>query len=290
MAAESAPGQRGRRAASLPARRAGRAGGGQRGPGTALGVAAGRRAPGPGSAARQQDHRDHAVRVGAEAAEEAEVLDQHPVRQAENRQDANAAADQPRPGPPRSGRRRQPAAVSAAPATASTRRRPGSRRSRGPRTNEPKPDSRSRPGRAGCEVAAMDWTIEVSEPGWPWSVPCQNPRPGPGLQHGHPGQEHPGAARTSSRARPGCATYRPGSAISAPATRVERGGAGRAGQPAQARGEDPPRDSPNTHTTRPQPALASPASRDSAPRAANSSHRPIPTWIQTAGAPAWTGW
>ena len=24
--------------------------------------------------------------------------------------------------------------------------------------------------------------------------------------------------------------------------------------------------------------------------AANSSHRPMPTWIQTAAAPAWTGW
>ena len=51
----------------------------------------------------------------------------------------------------------------------------------------------------------------------------------------------------------------------------------------------PPKDSPNTQTTRPQPTLASPASRDSGPRAAASSQTPIPTWIHTADAPACIG-
>ena len=32
----------------------------------------------------QQDQRDHGVRVGAEAAEEAQVLDEHPVGEAEH--------------------------------------------------------------------------------------------------------------------------------------------------------------------------------------------------------------
>ena len=52
----------------------------------------------------------------------------------------------------------------------------------------------------------------------------------------------------------------------------------------------PPKDSPNTHTTRPQPTLTRPASRDSGPRAAASSHMPMPTWIHTAEAPACIGW
>ena len=51
----------------------------------------------------------------------------------------------------------------------------------------------------------------------------------------------------------------------------------------------PPNDSPNTHTTSPQPTLASPASRDSRPRAAASSQMPIPTWIHTEAAPACIG-
>ena len=48
----------------------------------------------------------------------------------------------------------------------------------------------------------------------------------------------------------------------------------------------PPNDSPNTHTIRPQPALASPASRDSSPRGAKSSQRPSPIWIHTVAEPA----
>ena len=50
-----------------------------------------------------------------------------------------------------------------------------------------------------------------------------------------------------------------------------------------------PKASPNTQTTRPQPTLASPASRESGPRAASIIHRPSPTWIHTAEAPACIG-
>ena len=46
----------------------------------------------------QQDPGNHAVRVGAEPAQEAEVLDQHPVRQAEHQAEPHRVPDQP--GPP----------------------------------------------------------------------------------------------------------------------------------------------------------------------------------------------
>jgi len=51
----------------------------------------------------------------------------------------------------------------------------------------------------------------------------------------------------------------------------------------------PPNDSPNTHTTRPQPTLTSPARRDIAPRGAARIQMPIPTWIHTAAAAACIG-
>ena len=51
----------------------------------------------------------------------------------------------------------------------------------------------------------------------------------------------------------------------------------------------PPNDSPKAHTTKPQPTLTRPARRDSGPRGAASSQIPIPTWIQTAEAPACIG-
>ena len=51
----------------------------------------------------------------------------------------------------------------------------------------------------------------------------------------------------------------------------------------------PPKDSPNTQTTSPQPTLASPASRDQVPWAATSIQMPIPAWIHTADAPACIG-
>ena len=54
--------------------------------------------PGHGevSGGGQQHHRDHAVGVGAQAAEEPEVLDQHPVRQAQHGEPDQDRADQPR--------------------------------------------------------------------------------------------------------------------------------------------------------------------------------------------------
>jgi len=39
----------------------------------------------------------------------------------------------------------------------------------------------------------------------------------------------------------------------------------------------------------PHATLAAPASLDQGPRAATMSQAPIPTWIQTLAAPAWTG-
>ena len=52
----------------------------------------------------------------------------------------------------------------------------------------------------------------------------------------------------------------------------------------------PPKASPKTQTTRPQPALTSPASLDDQPAGAAISHAPMPSWIHTAAAPAWIGW
>ncbi len=43
----------------------------------------------------EQGERDHAVGVGAQAAEEAEVLDQHPVRQAQHDEAGQHRPDQP---------------------------------------------------------------------------------------------------------------------------------------------------------------------------------------------------
>ncbi|HSR85713.1 MAG TPA: hypothetical protein VLM11_16190 [Streptosporangiaceae bacterium] len=50
----------------------------------------------------------------------------------------------------------------------------------------------------------------------------------------------------------------------------------------------PPNDSPKTRRPGP-PTLTCPASLDSEPWDAASSHRPIPTWIHTAEAPACKG-
>ena len=52
----------------------------------------------------------------------------------------------------------------------------------------------------------------------------------------------------------------------------------------------PPKASPNTQTASPQPTLASAPNLAHGPCRANSSHRPIPTWIQTVAAAIWTGW
>src|ERR1039458_236958 len=51
----------------------------------------------------------------------------------------------------------------------------------------------------------------------------------------------------------------------------------------------PPKASPNTHTTRPQPTLAPPATRDQYPLGATSRKTPRPIWIHTVAAAADTG-
>ena len=51
----------------------------------------------------------------------------------------------------------------------------------------------------------------------------------------------------------------------------------------------PPKASPKTQTTRPQPTLTTPANCDSRPRFAISSRTPMPTWIHTADAANRTG-
>ncbi len=72
--------------------------------------------------------------------------------------------------------------------------------------------------------------------------------------------------------------------------RVEEHRPRRPEEPGRPGGEEPPKDSPNTHTSSPQPAPASPPRRDQRPRGATSSHRPRPTWIHTVAAAASTGW
>jgi len=57
----------------------------------------GRARQGQVTAGRQQDERDHAVGVGAEPAEESQVLDQDPVGQAQHGEPGQCGADQPRP-------------------------------------------------------------------------------------------------------------------------------------------------------------------------------------------------
>jgi hypothetical protein len=52
----------------------------------------------------------------------------------------------------------------------------------------------------------------------------------------------------------------------------------------------PPKDSPKAQTASPQPTPASPLSRDQPSRAATSIQIPMPAWIHTAAAAAWTGW
>ena len=49
----------------------------------------------------------------------------------------------------------------------------------------------------GCEVPAIDWTIAVSEPGWPSSLPCQKPRPGQACSSAMPRKKTPLPPRIS---------------------------------------------------------------------------------------------
>ncbi len=59
--------------------------------------------------------------------------------------------------------------------------------------------------------------MEVSEPAWPCSVPCQNPRPGHACSSAMPARNTP-VPPSSSRPSRVPRQYRAGSASSAPAT------------------------------------------------------------------------
>jgi hypothetical protein len=82
----------------------------------------------------------------------------------------------------------------------------------------------------------------------------------------------------------------PAARFSTPATTYSAAAPGAPNSQVRPGAKIPPKDSPNTHTIRPHAAPASPPSRDGAPRAAASIQMPMPTWIQTAAAPACRGW
>ncbi len=105
------------------------------------------------------------------------------------------------------------------------------------------------PARAGCEVLAMRLTIEVSEPGWPCSVPCQNPRPGQACSTAIPARNTPMPPTSSRGQATGCAST--GRAARSARRPRRRGPPRRARRSASSgRGPgSPPSDSPNTHTT-----------------------------------------
>src|SRR5262249_5830538 len=132
----------------------------------------------------------------------------------------------------------------------------------------------------GCGVPDISRTIPDRVPGLPLTVPRQKPRPGQAWSTAIPAKNTPSPA-SSSRPNRGPRQARSGSAISAPAAPVSQLWPG---------AKMPPNDSPNTHTTRPQATLATPASLDQVPRAATRSQAPMPSWIQTLAAAAWTGW
>ena len=127
--------------------------------------------------------------------------------------------------------------------------------------------------KCGCGVAAMDRTMPVSVPRLAVQRALPEAASRPGLQHGHAEEEQaqgrpapsgPAAvpascarAARSARRRRSRTPPRPG----APNSQVRPGA------------KIPPNASPNTQTTRPQPALASPASLDHG-RAARRSARP----------------
>ena len=69
----------------------------------------------------------------------------------------------------------------------------------------------------GWEVWAIDPVMPASVPGWPWAVPCQNPRPGQACSTAIPIRNAPVPA-VVSRPSHGLYQARSGSAISAPAT------------------------------------------------------------------------
>ncbi len=68
----------------------------------------------------------------------------------------------------------------------------------------------------GCGVRAIVWIMPARVPGWPWEIPCQNPRPGQACSTAMPARKSPSPARISRPSR-GVCHIRSGSAIRTPA-------------------------------------------------------------------------
>ena len=175
-------------------------------------------------------HRDHAVRVGADAAEEAEVLDEHPVGEAENDPGDDGDADHCRPTA-QEGDPDQPRGRS---------RGRGSPPSRGRRRRRRSSPPRRRGGAAGASAPSAA-PLPVSVPGAGAVVELALPEaaPRPGLQHGHAHEEqthHRKDRPTEPGARPGPV----GQGDEHAGEAVEEDGARGSEGPGEAGGEDAP--------------------------------------------------
>ena len=211
-------------------------------------------------------HRDHAVRVGPEAAEEPQVLDQHPVRQAQNTTVAITAGRTARGRPSE----KPPPRASAATANRFTANPRAALKS-------PKPPATRTGTRAGgfppstgpCgQGARLAWTCPARSrvPARPArsAIPTKNspvPRSTPGRGRAVPSTA---PAARSARRRPVRRT-----APGAPKSQVRPGQ-----DPAKGLAEDPHHQAPG-HAGQPR----EPATR---PRSAPTARCPIPTWIHTS--------
>ena len=179
----------------------------------------------------QQGHRDHAVRVGSEAAQEAEILHQHPVGQAEHDPERDRVPDQPgSPGQE-------------------------DRAHRGQRDHHDQVDreamagdERAEAGQQGRkDVRLRGARHRLDHPGERSGLAVHRARPEtaarPGLKQRHAEEEQPQAGQQQAahrqaagpRPAPGALRQRDERARD----HVEQDGAGCPGQPAQARREDP---------------------------------------------------
>ena len=232
----------------------------------------------PGNAHESQ--RNHAVGVGADPTQETEVLYEHPIGQAEHDKGEQGHTDDPGPSDEeRSANRGQGDDHEEVDApTRGLRRMTQSSLTHDERT---------------CEAEASGPSAgpsPVSVPTPPDRVwPLQKPRPGQAWSSAMPTKKTPidtqdGATESSGRPGPlGKGDEGAGGA-------VEEDCARRAEQPGQTRGEDPAKGLAE-HPDYRGPTRRSPArrARDHCPRGTISSHRPIPIWIHTAAAAAWTG-
>ncbi len=221
-----------------------------------------------------QGHGQHGVRVSALAPEEPQVLDQHPIGQAQHHQGEQPDEDE-------AGGGRSPARTPM-PARATTEKRLTAQpwaASKEPK--EPSHDERN----WGCGVWAIVWTIPSACRRAP---PLPEPPAGPGLQDSHAHQEDT-ADREDDAAQAGGGERPFGQRDQNARNAVEENGPRRPEQPGRPGAKMPPNASPKTHTRSPQPALPSPASRDHRPRGATSNQSPSPTWIQTVADAAWIG-